>query len=194
MRISANMQTLKWLDDFTCKKIEHIPHGHDFELRVFDDASEMYRKIRERNDEVGLSRIVSTFDFEHKKDGEKYFVESGSFKLPWNGTNYVETWAENENSINEVGSIYTIQGFDLNYVGVILGPSVGYDEKTKKLKVMNEKYKDTGAFSGAGNFENPDKIKDQIILNSINVLIKRGIKGLYIYATDDSLRKYLLSL
>ncbi|MDI5787683.1 DUF2075 domain-containing protein [Bacillus licheniformis] len=35
----------------------------------------------------------------------------------------------NPNSIKEVGSIYTVQGFDLNYVGVVLGPSVSYDEE-----------------------------------------------------------------
>lgn len=31
-------------------------------------------------------------------------------------------WAEQPQTINEVGSMFTIQGFDLNYAGVILGP------------------------------------------------------------------------
>ena len=35
-------------------------------------------------------------------------------------------WAEQPQTINEVGSTFTIQGFDLNYAGVILGPSVKY--------------------------------------------------------------------
>lgn len=35
-------------------------------------------------------------------------------------------WAEQPKTINEVGSTFTIQGFDLNYAGVILGPSVKY--------------------------------------------------------------------
>ncbi|WP_235697653.1 DNA/RNA helicase domain-containing protein [Corynebacterium diphtheriae] len=32
------------------------------------------------------------------------------------------SWAEKPHTINEVGSIFTIQGFDLNYAGVIIGP------------------------------------------------------------------------
>ncbi|AEX77669.1 DNA/RNA helicase domain-containing protein [Corynebacterium diphtheriae] len=36
------------------------------------------------------------------------------------------SWAEKPHTINEVGSIFTIQGFDLNYAGVIIGPSVQY--------------------------------------------------------------------
>jgi hypothetical protein len=36
------------------------------------------------------------------------------------------SWAEQSHTINEVGSTFSIQGFDLNYAGVILGPSVKY--------------------------------------------------------------------
>ncbi|MFR8313475.1 MAG: DNA/RNA helicase domain-containing protein [Ruminococcus sp.] len=37
-------------------------------------------------------------------------------------------WAEQKQTIGEVGSTFTIQGFDLNYAGVILGPSVKYKD------------------------------------------------------------------
>lgn len=40
---------------------------------------------------------------------------------------------------------------------------------------------------------NVDKVKEQIILNSINILLKRGIKGTYIYAYDEKLREKLLT-
>lgn len=40
--------------------------------------------------------------------------------------------------------------------------------------------------------ENVPEAKEQIILNSINVLLKRGIKGLYIYASNENLRNKLL--
>jgi len=38
------------------------------------------------------------------------------------------------------------------------------------------------------------ELKEKIILNSLNVLMKRPIKGLYIYASDKQLREYLSSL
>ena len=42
-------------------------------------------------------------------------------------------WAEQPHTINEVGSTYTIQGFDLSFVGVILGPSVKYKMPLRRL-------------------------------------------------------------
>ena len=68
---------------------------------------------------------------------QKYWeVAIGGWKMPWNKQiktdrkaqkrNKKLSWAEQEHTIYEVGSTYTIQGFDLNYVGVILGPSVKY--------------------------------------------------------------------
>lgn len=106
----------------------------------------MYEEIKNKNEEFGLSRVVSTFDYEHKKDGQDYFIKEPGFKLPWNRTHYERTWAEEPLTVNEVGSIYTIQGFDLNYVGVILGPSVSYNEETRQLEIIAKNYKDSEAF------------------------------------------------
>lgn len=156
----------------------------------------MYQEIRKKNEEYGLSRLVATFDYMHKKDGQDYFIEEGNFKLPWNRTHYKNTWAEQESTIDEVGSIYTIQGFDLNYVGVILGPSVSYNFEKQELEIITTKYEDLEAFRGRDDIskDKMSEIKQQIILNSINVLMKRGINGLYIYASDPKLQQKLMSL
>ncbi|CAB0667396.1 hypothetical protein FRC0522_02197 [Corynebacterium diphtheriae] len=45
---------------------------------------------------------------------------------PRGSKNKEPSWAEKPHTINEVGSIFTLQGFDLNYAGVIIGPSVQY--------------------------------------------------------------------
>lgn len=42
--------------------------------------------------------------------------------------------------------------------------------------------------------EKNQELKEELILNSINVLMKRGIKGLYTYATDPQLSARLLEL
>ena len=39
-----------------------------------------------------------------------------------------KAWAEQGHTLGECGSIYTIQGFDLNYAGVIIGPSICWRE------------------------------------------------------------------
>ena len=193
-RMHASEQMIKWIDHFVEKRILPIPEEEEFDFRIFESAAIMYEEICRRNNEVSLARMVSTFDYVHKKDGQIYYIEEGQFKLPWNITEGDTTWAERDETIKEVGSIYTIQVFDLNYVGVILGPLVSYDEENEELKIITNNYKDTEAFRGKDEFENPEYIKEKIILNSINILLKRGIKGLYIYASDSKLRNRLLEL
>lgn len=112
--------------------------------------------------------------------------------MPWNTTGGKTTWAEKSETIAEAGSIYTIQGFDLNYDGVVLGPSVKYDEMKDCLVIDTNLYKDTGAYAGIEGVENVELAKEQIVLNSINVLMKRGVRGLYLYASDPVLRNKLL--
>jgi DUF2075 family protein len=48
-----------------------------------------------------------------------YDIEVDGLKLRWNGTDV--DWVNSRNSLDEVGSIHTIQGYDLNYAGVIIG-------------------------------------------------------------------------
>ncbi|MGN7271005.1 DUF2075 domain-containing protein [Bacillus licheniformis] len=197
MRMNANPETIKWIDSFVEKKVLPFPtEDSSFELKIFEDAAAFKTAIERKNSEDGLSRIVSTFDYLHKKDKKTYIVDEDGINMPWNSTQDKVTWAENPNSIKEVGSIYTVQGFDLNYVGVVLGPSVSYDEEKDELVIDTSKYKDTGAFVLRTDLspEQNEQIKEQIILNSINVLMKRGIQGLYIYATDPKLKKRLLEL
>ena len=194
-RIQADASVVDWIDNFVERKVTSIPKSTgDYELKIFDDAGKMFEAIEEKNDQYNLSRIVATFDYEHKKDGGDYYVDEIGFKGLWNTTNDKRTWAERSETIKEVGSIYTVQGFDLNYVAVILGPSVSYNENTNQLEIISKNYKDKGAFQ---DFKNKsveytvEDTKEQIILNSINVLMKRGVKGLYIYASDEKLRKAL---
>lgn len=156
---------------------------------------DMHDKIKEQNKQFGLSRVVSTFDYLHKKDGGTYYVSdsNGEYKMPWNTTSTKYTWAEKPETVNEAGSIYTIQGFDLNYVGVVLGPSVQYDATKDEIVIDTSKYMDKGAYTGTEGIANVNEAKEKIVLNSINILMKRGIKGLYIYASDEALRNKLLS-
>lgn len=197
LRMGANESSVEWINSFVDKTLIPIPYDENFIIKPFSSAKEMHYEIAKLNNNVGLCRVVSTFDFLHKKDGADYYVETEDFKLPWNRTESKVSWAECEETINEVGSIYTIQGFDLNYVGVILGPSVKYDKSKDEIYIDITEYKDIKAFSVPSTFDNKkniNKIKEQIVLNSINVLMKRGIKGTFIYAYDEDLRNKLLNL
>ena len=194
-RMQAPSDVMEWVNELKEKNVTNFPkQSDDYEFKVFETMKEMHEVVKERNEEYGLSRVVSTFDYLHMKDGETYYVKesNGDYQLPWNTTSSKYTWAEKPETIDEVGSIYTVQGFDLNYVGVVLGPSVQYDDKKEELVIDYTLYKDKEAYAGMSTIENVPEAKEQIVLNSINVLLKRGIKGLYIYASNEKLRNKLL--
>ncbi|GEK29420.1 DUF2075 domain-containing protein [Furfurilactobacillus siliginis] len=198
-RMQANAAVIDWIDALTSYSVLPLPKNvGDFEMTVFDDAQAMYDKIKQRDAQVGLSRIVATSGYPSKLDGGQHYVTEGQFKLPWDQYNYQATaWAELPATINEVGSIYTVQGFDLNYVGVILGPPIDYDQKTKRLVIHTDLVTDPEVFKRRDDLTNPTeiaRIKEQLTLNVLNVLLKRGVHGLYIYASQPALRQRLNEL
>lgn len=201
MRMQANKETQDWIDNIVNKKISSIPKDENYEIKIFETAQEMYEAIKQKDRQNGISRMISTFDYLHKKDGKDYYVEEDEMNLPWNRIYNKNTWAEVKESKDEVGSIYTIQGFDLNYAGVILGPSITYNKINDRIEIDTSKYKDSEAFKGSatiydgnGNLIPQEKVKEEIILNSLNVLLKRGVNGLYIYASDKDLNEKLRTL
>ncbi|KRN28150.1 hypothetical protein IV38_GL001602 [Lactobacillus selangorensis] len=198
-RMTASDQLVDWINQLTHRHLEPLPKdaGTDYDLRIYADAEQMRRAIVQRNHEVGLARIVSTSGYPSTLDGGKHYITEGKFHLPWDQYNYTSVpWAEIPATINEVGSIYTCQGFDLNYVGIILGPPIQLDPATHQLVVDLDKYTDVEAFKHRQDLTDPDEIhaiEVQMILNSINVLMKRGIHGMYLFAHDPVLRQYLLT-
>lgn len=195
--MKSSPQIIQWIDDIVEKRVTPIPESTaSFELQIMETHDALKNKIFSLDKKEGLSRIILTFDYVHKKDGASYLVDPGGINLPWNTTDTKRTWAERPDTISEVGSIYTVQGFDLNNVGVVIGPSVDYDPETDQLVIDIDKYEDKGAFTGRDdmNQELTKKAKETIILNSLNVLMKRAIKGLYIYAINPNLRQKLITL
>ena len=198
-RMHADPSVVDWIDQLTDCKLTPVPATTlDFDFEIFDDAQVMYERIQHQNERVGLSRIVATSGYPSKLDGGKHYVTAGRFKLPWDQYNYQSTsWAEKPETINEVGSIYTTQGFDLNYVGVILGPPFDYDPVTHQMTVHTDRVTDPDVFKRRNDLTDPDEIqrvKTQLTLNVLNVLLKRGVYGLYVYASQPALRQRLREL
>ena len=195
-RMTASDSLVKWINTFTDGKLTPLPADakKDYDFRIFDNAEEMRKAIFARNKEVGLSRIVSTSGYPSTLDGGKHYVTEPDFKMPWDQYNYTQTpWAEIPETVNEVGSMFTCQGFDLNYVGVILGPPIYLDGDN--VHVEMSKFTDVESLKKRKDMADPvafEKIKEQLVLNSANVLLKRGVKGLYIFVHNKELRKRLL--
>lgn len=200
-RMNASPDLIDWFNSFTENKIiKPIPENanENYDFRIFEDAEEMRKEIVKRNNEVGLSRVLSTSGYPSTLDGGKHYIQEGKFKMPWDQYNYTATpWAEIPETINEVGSIYTCQGFDLNYTGIIIGPPISQLPNQNKIQVNLDKITDIEMFKKRKDLTDPDEIKnleERMVLNSLNVLFKRGIKGTYLYAHDPLLRNTLVSM
>lgn len=199
-RMTASDDLIQWFDRFTAGELTRLPVNacQNYDFRIFSDAEKMRQAIVRRNHEVQLSRIVSTSGYPSTLDGGLHYINEGQFRMPWDQYNYTPTpWGEIPTTINEVGSIYTCQGFDLNYAGIIIGPPISLVAGTSQLQVNLDKYTDVAAFNRRQDITDTTKIETiekAMVMNSLNVLFKRGIYGTYIYAHDAVLRKKLMQL
>ncbi len=162
-------------------------HSIDFDLRLYNNAEDLVKEINDREFEVGLSRLVAGYAWEwvSKKDKNKFDIKIGNIQLKWNSV--AVDWVNSPNSINEVGCIHTTQGYDLNYVGVIIGPEIDYDFENEKLVIYKERYKD----KAGKNTITDELVLKEYIINIYKTILLRGIKGAYVFAVNKNLTTYL---
>lgn len=214
LRMQVDFATMDWIDSFTkercLKKIPDTFGGYD--IKVFDKPELLDVEIQKKAKESDsmLSRVIATYDWEYSSNHRpedrlmRYWeVLIGKWHKPWNRELESEltrkekraikglAWAEQPQTINEVGSTFTIQGFDLNYAGVILGPSVKYRNGKvifDPLESCNEKAIRNRTLSDGTK----QKFGEILIQHEVRVLMTRGVNGMYIYACDPELQKALL--
>lgn len=214
LRMQADPVTMDWIDSFTKKgQLKEIPHTVDgYQIRVFDDPEmldlEIQKKAKEKDS--ALSRVLATYDWEYsqkRKPDDRlrayWEVVIGKWHKPWNRELGAElsrkekrkisglAWAEQPQTVNEVGSTFTIQGFDLNYAGVILGPSVKY-RNGKIIFAPSESHNNKAIRNRTLSDGTKQKFGEMLIQHEVRVLMTRGVNGMYIYACDPELRAALL--
>ena len=212
LRINGSKEMLDWIHMFANRQeIVSLPKDDTYEIKIFPDAKKMYDALvaKSKNEEHGLSRILAMFDWPYvdKKHNEDeadgmWYVTAGNLKLPWNlqvaqnkklkKANKGLAWAEQPQTIGEVGSTFTIQGFDLNYAAVIIGPSVKY--RNGKVVFDKKASQNSKAKQHRGTDHGKIDVSDFLLKNELNVLLTRGVNGLYLYAVDEQLQNKLLEV
>jgi DUF2075 family protein/predicted GIY-YIG superfamily endonuclease len=194
MRVSGGSDYIEFIGQILNGKYDETPKNFgDYELRFFDSFHDMKEEIDLREREFGLSRLLAGFAWPWQSKGGKidFDIEIEGIRLPWNRRNY--DWVSSPTSSDEVGSIHTIQGYDLNFAGVIIGRDLFFDKNEKKIKFSRENY-----FDKKGKENNPTlgiKYSDDDLLTYVlsiyRVLLTRGIRGTFVYICDESLRSHL---
>ena len=211
MRMRTNKEISNWLKKiYTEGILDNAPkHKGKYEIKIFDSPKSLENAIKSKanSKETALSRLVATYDWKYsggsRPTDKKYWdVTINDWAMPWNyqlsnelDTKYKRSiknlaWAEQPHTINEIGSTYTIQGFDLNYVGVILGPSIKY-RNGKILFDTASSFNDKAMHKRTLTDGSSKSFGEEFLKNELGVLLTRGVNGLYIYACDDELRKQL---
>ncbi len=169
-----------------------------YDFKIFDTPASLYQELLTKNTGKNTSRLVAGYCWHWSKtldqNGELIKdVRIGDFAMPWEThgeisrppKGYVKwyEWAYKPEGIKQVGCIYTTQGFEFDFIGVIVGPDLRYDQQTDSLYTDNKATHDTTLKRGKKNF-------DEYVRNIYRVLMTRGTKGCYVYFVDDQVRGY----
>lgn len=199
-RCNGSDNYLDWLDQIMYNK-EITSHFTDMEydFQIFDDPQKLYEAIKQQDGVEGqTARLCAGFCWpwsnETDENGDlKKEVQIGSFAMPWETKDTIKPrpkgyvqwyeWAYKPEGIKQVGCIYTAQGFEFDYIGVIVGSDLKYDESAGNLSTNITASKDPMLKKSKEGF-------DEYVRNIYRVLMSRGMKGCYVYFCDPNVAIY----
>ena len=146
-----------------------------------------------------LAGLVEPWQQREGKDATKFHFVEGKIKRRWNWTQ--ENWVNSkDDSIDyradaeeQIGSIFAVQGIDLNMVGVLIGKDLGVDDSGHLFGDVNNFYNTNGTFT-TEEMEIAENINEftLFILNMYYVLMTRGIDGIRLgFWHNTQFQKYL---
>ncbi|MDQ1103790.1 DNA/RNA helicase domain-containing protein [Nocardioides zeae] len=193
MRVGAGDDYVGYVRGVLDESVRERRSFPGYDLRFYDDFAAMREEIFERDAEVGLARVLAGFAWKYasKKDRSAVDIRLGGLDLQWNGTDV--DWVSSPGSLEQVGSIHTIQGYDLNYAGVVIGRDLRYDRESGRIVFDRQHY-----FDPRGTTNNKllgitytDEDVLRFVRNIYAVLLTRGMRGTYVYVCDEALRERL---
>ena len=173
----------------------------DFDFQVFPSPEELDQAIRAKAAEGFSARLTAGFCWPWSKktlsDGTLAVdVVIDDFRRPWNarpeathlakGIPKATLWANDPGGMEQVGCIYTAQGFEFDYVGVIFGRDLRYSFDTQNWIGDKTISADSVVKKSKENFLN-------LVKNTYRVLLSRGLKGCYVYFQDKETERFFKS-
>jgi uncharacterized protein len=202
-RCAGSEAFISWINNTL--GIQRTPHvmwnqSDEFDFRIVSSPQALENSIRKKLDEKSTARLAAGFCWpwsNPKSDGTLVDdVVIGEYARPWNaksgstslapGIPKESLWAYDEDGVNQIGCIYTVQGFEFDYAGVIFGPDLLYLPETSDWKGDKTKSYDTVVKRSGDRFT-------QMVKNTYRVLLTRGMKGCYVYFMDKNTENFFRS-
>lgn len=205
-RCSGSDGYLQWVDNtLAVRRTPYVLWNGDdnFDFDIVDSPEELEALVRAKNTVGQTGRLTAGYCWrwsDPEDDGTLVNdVELDGWSMPWNakpdstrlaaGIPKANFWASDPGGVNQVGCVYTAQGFEYDYAGVIWGRDLVY--RTDEGWVGQPEYSyDTQAKRGAK--KSPARYTD-LVRNTYRVLLTRGMKGCYVYFEDEETRAFVLS-
>ena len=191
---------LAWVDDVLQIRdtANYDLEGIDYDIRICDSPMEMEHIILEKNNIRNRARILAGYCWNWPKatrnDVNYHDIKIGDYGISWN-LDGGDAFAINPDSVHEAGCIHTSQGLEFDYVGVIIGDDMRY-ENGEIITDYSKRAKTDQSMKGIkgiakNNPQEANRLADVIIKNTYRTLMTRGMKGCYVYCTDSKLSEYL---
>ena len=165
----------------------------DYDIKLYSNPNKMREDLKEKNKINNKARLLAGYCYnwitKNDRDSDIYDIElDNNFKAKWNFNN-TATWAIDEESFDQIGCIHTSQGLEFDYVGVIIGKDLRY-ENNHVITDYTKRAKTDTSLKGIKSSKN-FYLADEIIRNTYRTLLSRGQKGCYIYCEDKALLKHM---
>lgn len=175
--------------------------NENYEFKIFGSPLELENAIRDKHAEGYTARVAAGFCWrwsDPTADGKLINdVVIGDYRRPWNAKPdaarilknipSASLWASDPNGINQVGCVYTAQGFEYDYAGIIVGRDLVYRFENQAWIGQKKFSKDPSM----RNVESDDFLR--FVKNTYRVLLTRGMKGCYVYFEDKETENFVRS-
>jgi hypothetical protein len=208
-RCSGSDGFIQWVNNTLA--IQRTPNAiwnttrESFDFRILDSPQAVEEAIRQKAAEGFSARMTAGFCWPWSEpDGNGRLVEDvliGDYRRPWNAkpkdlckggyriSKDIPTsslWAYDKRGIDQVGCIYTAQGFEFDYAGVIFGEDLIYRFDQESWVGVPAKSEDSVVKRSRDSFL-------ELVKNTYRVLLTRGMKGCYICFVDKETERFARS-
>lgn len=141
-----------------------------------------------------LGGLVEDWKQADGKNPEITHWHEGDLELRWNSTQNNWIHSKDKDAEDQVGSVFAVQGIDLNKVGVLIGNDLQIDSQGRLYANPANFFNVKGKFKKAEYEGNPEIQKEftLLVLNIYYVLLTRGVDGIRLgFWKNDAFRKYM---
>jgi DUF2075 family protein len=171
-----------------------------FDFKVMPTPEALEAAIRQKAQKGFTARLTAGFCWPWSKPKPNgALVEDvviGDYARPWNarsdagrlapGIPKESLWAYDAGGLEQVGCVYTAQGFEFDYVGVIFGKDLVYDPESAEWVGNKDESYDTVVKRSGSRFT-------ELVKNTYRVLLTRGMKGCYVHFMDKNTENFFRS-